>query len=282
MGSDNLIENNIFQHVTAPMMNNASASGSVFGYNFAINDFYTVSPSFMQASNYHHAAGLDMVLHEGNDAIGFEGDLVHGTHHFLTAFRNVFPGWEPTKTSQTIAVNLYAFNRYMNIVGNILGTAGYHTNYQYKYPGPTGTLDRSIYAIGWPGNIVASDNNVGKTLMRWGNYDTVTAAVQWNAIEVPAGLSQYANPVPLTQILPASFYLSSKPSWLRTILWPPIGPDVTGGDISGIGGHAYRNPAHVCYDNALKVGGILTFNANNCYGNTAPAPPTPPKNLKAQ
>jgi hypothetical protein len=64
--------------------------------------------------------------------------------------------------------------------------------------------------------------------------------------------------------------------------WPAIGPDVTGGDISGIGGHAYRIAAQVCYDNALKVGGILTFNANNCYGNTAPAPPSPPKNLKAQ
>ena len=55
MGADNLVENNIFQHITAPMMN-AGGTGSVFGYNFAVDDYYFVS-AWQQSSSYHHAAG---------------------------------------------------------------------------------------------------------------------------------------------------------------------------------------------------------------------------------
>jgi len=107
-------------------------------------------------------------------------------------------------------------------------------------------------------------------MMRWGNYDTVNAAVLWNASEVPSGLSQYANPVPADNNLPNSFYLSAKPSWwAASIPWPAIGPDVTGGQDTA--GHAYKIPAHVCYDNSQKnADGTLIFNADNCYGNNPP------------
>jgi hypothetical protein len=53
MGADNLVENNIFQHVTAPMMN-AGGTGSVFGYNYAVDDYYFAS-AWQQSSSYHHA-----------------------------------------------------------------------------------------------------------------------------------------------------------------------------------------------------------------------------------
>ena len=79
-----------------------------------------------------------------------------------------------------------------------------------------------------PGSL-ANDSLVQTTLMRWGNYDTKTNLVQWNTSEVPSGLSVYANSVPASQILPASFYLSAKPSWWGTMPWPPIGPEVLGG-----------------------------------------------------
>jgi hypothetical protein len=121
------------------------------------------------------------------------------------------------------------------------------------------------------------------TLFRWGNYDTVNNAVRFVNSEVPSGLSLYANPVPASQTLPASFYLSAKPGWWGTMPWPAIGPDVTGGDIPGVAGHAYKIPAQVCYMNmgglADGTGPILSFNASACYsGNhTAPSGPT---NLK--
>ena len=57
--------------------------------------------------------------------------------------------------------------------------------------------------------------------------------------------------------------------------WPAIGPDVTGGDVSGFGGHVNKIPAQLCYERTSKTNGILNFNATNCYSNIAgPAAPT--------
>jgi hypothetical protein len=79
--------------------------------------------------------------------------------------------------------------------------------------------------------------------------------------------------------MPASFYHSSKPTWWTSgIPWPPIGPDVTGGNISGLGGHANNIPAAYCY--LTVMGGptngsatLQAFNAGTCYS-TSPAAPT--------
>jgi hypothetical protein len=266
ISADTLVENNIFQHVTAPMIANGTASGTVYGYNFAIDDYYLVSPNWMIGSNVSHAAGIDMVLHEGNDAIAFTSDDIHGTRHFVTAFRNYFTGWEPGKTAQTMPINIYQFGRYTNIIGNVLGHTGYHNNYEWSVAGSN--YNTSIYALG--SDTISSpqgDPLVKTTLLRWGNYDTVTATSRFLASEVPSGLSQYANPVPVSQTLPASIYLAAKPAFFGSLPWPPIGPDVIGGNVSGVGGHANKIPAHVCYDNTAKdANGILLFNANTCYG----------------
>ncbi len=283
MGSDNLVENNIFQHITSPMMTNGAASGDVWAYNYAIDDYYAVSPSWMMGAAWFHAGGTDMELFEGNIGIGLTADDIHGTHNFETAFRNYWIGWESGKTSQTVPVNLYAGSRFFNIIGNVLGKAGYHTNYEDAEPSGS-NYDKSIYALGWSGNggttssSVPDDPNVANTLMRWGNYDVATGTVRWDASEVPSGLSQYANSVPSSQTLPASFFLSGKPSWWGTPWgnppWPAIGPDVTGGP--GPGGHEYEIPAELCYDNTSKdSNGILNFSADSCYTSSpAPAAPT--------
>jgi hypothetical protein len=124
---------------------------------------------------------------------------------------------------------------------------------------------------------MANDPFAKASSMRWGNYDTVTAAARWNASEVPSGLSLYANAVPPDHSLPNSFYLTSKPAWFSTpfgnVPWPPIGPDVVGGQL--LNGFAFKIPAQLCYENTAKTSGILNFNANNCYpAGTAPNPPT--------
>ncbi len=59
--------------------------------------------------------------------------------------------------------------------------------------------------------------------------------------------------------------------------WPSVGPEVSGGDIAGVGGHVYHNPAGNCYLNVMggKVdgtSGVLSFNANACYGGGPDAP----------
>src|SRR2546422_42462 len=70
LASDNLVENNIFQHIATPMQNEAQ-TGSVFAYNFAIDDYYTKSGAvqWQQASAYHHNVGDAVYLWEGNDGI---------------------------------------------------------------------------------------------------------------------------------------------------------------------------------------------------------------------
>src|SRR5947199_3799727 len=90
--------------------------------------------------------------------------------------------------------------------------------------------------------------------MLWGNYDTLNAATRFVSTEVPINLGSFANALPLSQVLPSSFYLSSKPSWWGTPwgtpAWPVNGPDVAGGNVSGVGGHANNIPAALCYANS--------------------------------
>ena len=109
-------------------------------------------------------------------------------------------------------------------------------------------------------------------MMRWGNYDTVNRANRFLASEVPSGIGAYANPVPAGDTLPPSFFLNAKPGWWGTMPWPAVGPDVTGGDIPDIDGHAYKLPAQLCYDNATKDanGVLIDFNADRCYAAAGP------------
>jgi len=247
---------------------------------------------------YHHESGSNYDLWEGNIVPGWTADNIHGPGFFSTAFRNRIDGKDPlntnTKTEQTVPVNLYSFNRYFNVIGNVLGTTGYHTAYEV-FTTTTGAqsgganCDKTIYRLGWGGHCNNADNTGDPTLrtttMRWGNYDTVNNAARFVSAEVPTGVT-YGNTVPSTQVLPASFYLSGRPSFFvtayGTVAWPPIGPDVTGGNIANVAGHANKLPAQLCYENtvndpAFAAGTVRSFNAATCFpsgGATAPSPPT--------
>lgn len=300
-GSDNLIENNIFQHVSTGMIGEG-AQGSVFAYNFAIDNYYVSDPAWQQQDSYHHSNGDDFLLWEGNVGIGFAADDIHGTSFMLTAFRNRWSGRDPsgggTKTESTQAVSLMAFNRYFNLVGNVLGTAGYHKSYEWAAtsatdPGDSATGDLSVIVLGYSAAEGTRDttaspplNNdplVKTTLLRWGNWDTVSQMARFAESEIPSTLPLYANTVPASQTLPASFYVSTKPAFWGTGPWPGIGPDIAGGDVAGVGGHAYSSPALLCYNASSIDSGagatIKAFDAAKCYANYgaqagAPVPPT--------
>src|SRR6185503_9281592 len=98
-----------------------------------------------------------------NTGIALTADDIHGSSSFITAFRNYWNGRDPAggssggKTQSTNAVQLEAFNRYYNIIGNVLGTAGYHTRYDWaptssSDPGSSTQSNTSIYALGFSGN----------------------------------------------------------------------------------------------------------------------------------
>jgi hypothetical protein len=306
--SDALIQNNIFQQVTAPVAFNGSCSGCVMAYNFDINNIYDSGGgvyTWQEHGTDPHAVGDENILLEGNQGAGLDSDVIHGSHHFITAFRNYWNGYQPNNgvnpTGNTNAIIIRSLNRFMNIVGNVLGAPSYHKSYS------SGSAT-SVYSIGL-GDETPNDPNVALTLLRWGNWDVVTGAARWcgnssspgwtttcAAIsEVPSAIANIATLIPSSTALPASFYLTSQPAWWPSSKpWPPIGPDVTGGNISGLGGHAYSIPAADCYANVMSgpangTGQALTFNASSCYGQTTvtstqpppPSGPAPPTSLSA-
>lgn len=281
LSSDNLIQNNIFQHVVVPMMLNGSL-GSVYAYNYALNDSYDDGNGLTYMANMlaGHSAGNEYLLFEGDIGPGLGGDVFHGNQLMNTAFRSYFKGYDAGRTSALIAVDILAYNRYWNLVGNVLGAPGITTSYSTA-------SNAVVYQLG-QGNsngtvTVPNDPLVALTMLRWGNYDVVNAASRFVSSEVPTGITSYGNALPASQSLPPSFYLKSKPSWWPTTKpWPPIGPDVTGGNIAGLNGHAYTNPAEDCYSNVMGgpadgSGNALSFNAGGCY--TSAPPPNPPTNL---
>lgn len=100
------------------------------------------------------------------------------------------------------------------------------------------------------------------TLFVHGDYSSADKSITWAT--------------GVTQTLPASFFLTSKPAWFGSVPWPAIGPDVTGG-LANAYGHAYAIPAEVCYTGVMGgtdgTGSPLNFNASKCYGTTVPDPP---------
>jgi hypothetical protein len=249
--SDNLIMNNICQQVTDSCPNNnGGGAGDVAAYNFAIDDIF-LSSGWFQQSDYDHAAGLDFWLREGNDGLGMNSDQVHGTHNLTTAFRNRYPGWavagcgsagtSPACGGNTSAFVLHAASRYFNLVGNVAGQKGYHTNY---LAGPTASdQNNSVFYIGAQqggagGTFCANaactstsgsvgDPLTANSVMLWGNWDSVTNAVRFctaNATPITACvgderadifgdktgvLSAYIGLVNPSTTLPNSFFLTA-------------------------------------------------------------------------
>jgi hypothetical protein len=316
--SDSLIVNNIFQGVQAPYPSTGTCTGCVFSYNFDVDLLFTPN-SWQNQSGFPHAVGDEHILYEGNIGAGIYSDDFHGTHQFQTIFRNYYNGYEKNNGSftsgDTIPLVIDAYSRFYNIVGNVLGNTAAQNVYEDTVTDPH-TNNVPIFSVGY-GDSIPNDANTVTTLMRWGNYDVVTNTARFLATEVPSGLTgaqaPFANPVPSNNTLPASFYLTSQPSWWTSgKVWPSVGPDVTGGDVkycvggtytgtyvlsSGqcpggtattlAAGHIVSNPAMDCYLNAMAgppdgLGNALAFNANTCYASSVSTqPPAAPTNLTA-
>jgi hypothetical protein len=269
--SDDLIENNIFDTVTSPIVS-STAEGIAVAYNFSINNLFTPSAAWMMPTFASHNAGNAMNLYEGNQLNGLYCDDYWGTSNLNTYFRNQLAGFQSGKSLNTNAVVLQSFCRAYNIIGNVLGTAGYHNQYETSPQVLSSNCDTSVFQLGFPqtecglATPPANDPVVRSSLMRWGNYDTVNASVQWNSAEVPTTAIAFinANPVPASHNLPGSFYLSSKPIWWGgAVPWPAIGPDIA--NAPGPGGHAFVLPAQACYNKGPFTSGILNFDAGVCY-----------------
>ena len=225
MSSDILIQNNSTYRITAPVLLDNGTSGCVISYNFCTNMLYGLSPGWMPYSLNTHGAHPTMNLFEGNVGTGIAFDTVHGSSSHNTVFRNAFSGYQGNLEgygtfvlNNTYVMGVMSWNRDVTVVGNVLGTDGYHSNYQVDvvtYPSNYGNI-KSIYLLGFWGNYTALNNADPETvtsLLRTGNYDAVNDAIVWDASGA--------------QTLPDSLYLGARPSWWNNAVpFPPIGADL--------------------------------------------------------
>lgn len=256
-----LIENNVFNGVESPIMINSGTTGSVVAYNF---ENHTTGEGGLQA----HEPGSAMNLLEGNSASKFWADVFHGNTSLITMFRNHYSGQ---------GVDLMAYHRWYNMIGNVINASVYRSVYSdsVKYNRWSSVAFRFGYASQNPSAgselsyHVYPDPLVATSAMVWGNFVTDGGGTRWLASEVPSSDPLFPNSVPVSDNLPASFYRASKPEWWPAGKpWPLIGPDVTGGNISGYSGHAYTLPARDCYTAA--GGSLISFNVSACYGDGQP------------
>jgi hypothetical protein len=293
------IENNVVFGITSGILPDTS-SGIVLGYNYALNtssgnEFGDFEPHAVH--NYYH-------LYEGNVVDSLNIDNVWGSHSQTTLLRNRSSGRGQNKTNYRIPLSIEAHNRYLNVIGNVLGTVGGgQVRYQVDNTNEGGS-DNFIYQIGfwnrWESGFTDPyDSVVESGLMRWANWDAVPNGVRYcspsdpsfasapcnNVSEVPTADPTFPNPAPASRTVPNSFYLFGKPAWFGNVIWPPIGPDVSCSTncVANAANHAAMIPAQVCYVNGAKdtKGYLTAFDAKVCYSSGSSSAPAPPTNLFA-
>lgn len=277
-------ENNIFDKTFPGVELQNASSGNYVGFNYGYaaqagnrepGDDYVGWNTGM--FNDNHGPHDMMNLWEGNAGEQFTSDGYFGSASHGTLYRNHLTGLNPRFGIAWNAISLNRWSYHYNVVGNVLGAdAVAAVTYQFGDTASCGA-GKGIYRLGFPntGNCGLTpfdgasppgiDAAVTSTLLRWGNYDTKHGDAVWDAAEIPAGV-----PAPTTRQLPASLYYDRKPPWWPpAVAWPPIGPDVTDGEL--VAGHAWKIPAQRCYE-ARRLGEGGAFSRAACYGQQA-APP---------
>jgi hypothetical protein len=284
-----LILNNIVQ--SEGIFSESGGGGDVWAFNLFRDAYNNGGGGYVNNTISNHSSGYAMNLWEGNEFGDEQDDNVHGTSNLNTFFRNIIYGNDPPyhETNNIFGLAWEGIARFENAVGNVIGGPWFSN---YKCTSSSCSTISSIVTVG-NGNTGITDALSNTTAMLWGNYDTVTNAVRWcgnssspawsatceSTSEVPTSLSgnaaAYENPVPGSTTLPASFFMSTTahPSGGTGLSWwnvctnyptcstsstdpfPPIGPDVTGGNITGTNGfpnyqgYAYHIPAYIAWKN---------------------------------
>jgi hypothetical protein len=216
--TDNLIENNVFENLRHGMIVQNGATGNVYGYNYSFDCWQ--GENWLATDMNSHGAHTAFNLWEGNIGCKVYGDNAHGSSSYNTVFRtHVTRESTPSQGAQTNArraVDIEKYNRYWNIVGNVLGLAS--QSWTAYDPGATRTPDTGqyVFTFGYfsDGDGTSDDPQSKATALRHGNYDYATSSTQWDP-----GIADHN--------LPSSLYLSNKPSFFGGLVWPSIGSDLS-------------------------------------------------------
>lgn len=321
-GSDDLIQNNIIQGWKVSFVNDGPAPGDVFAYNYCINQLHAGSnDDFMWGGTFQHATGDDFQLFEGNACNQSQDDNIHGGHVNQVRHRNFFWGYEQcangqcglfsAKTTSETAIISSSTSRYSTFSGNVLGTPGFTNILLNSVAFGSGQAYQIGGGNGGTSPPLPNDPLAISTSMFWDNWDAATNGTVCNNSNVPTAAPTYPNPIPTLGCglgtLPASYYLTGRPSWFGSTPWPAIGPDVSGGNVKQcVGaanvsgrfnllaavnvsqcngssladswlGHVNTIPAMACFfsmgGNLDGTNGVLPFDVPACYSGSAPTSP---------
>lgn len=199
--SANLIENNQFYHLCMTTKMDGPTSGNVVAYNYITAMYFSPNMTWQSDMFSSHGGHTRANLFEGNLGVSsFIADNIWGSHSHDVLFRNRIT-LDRTRPQRAFDIGLYSMSANYSIIGNVLGDAGFETEYSTA-PSSINTL--AIYAL---------HPAISASTLIHANWDSVTKGVTWNGTD--------------DHVLPSSLYLSSKPSWWGSLPWPAIGPDVS-------------------------------------------------------
>ena len=212
--SASLVENSIFERLHNAMTANYGSSGNVWAYNY---ERAGLSDGGQTPGMNTHGVHTYMNLWEGNYCEDkLLADWTHGSSSHNTVFRCRVTGGVPiNRPDQRTCISVEYYNRFWNIVGNILGN-GAQNKYMQDSGSPSEGSQGSIVKIGGEVNVnndfSPSDANsytTGSFIMNHGNWNSFQNQVNWE--------SSIAD-----HTFPNSLYLSAKPSWFGNLAWPPF------------------------------------------------------------
>jgi hypothetical protein len=220
-----LIENNIIKKYHAGLSADYGTALTVFSYNYVFDPFADQPQTPAMSTHGTHTM---FVLFEGNLVeTKVLGDFTHGSSSDITLLRNRVQGYNFGRQFDQAAISIEMWNRRWNVVGNVLGVYGLHTNYSIgpdaSWTISTNNFDqelKSIYEMGYYLNyggsiLYGSDSAVTMDPIIHGNWDAANHAVVWDS-----GIADH--------VIPDSYYLAAKPGWWPTgVAWPPIEPTTT-------------------------------------------------------
>jgi len=226
--SEILVENNISRDADKVIVARGAGPGSVVAYNY-LDDGHIGSNSNWQETGLgaSHYVGSHHVLFEGNWSFNADNDKTHGNANTHTYFRNYLRGVRTNYASDNAGngsarvAGSTATSYHMSWVGNVLGAQGQMTGWDYE----NGKLNdgAAIWKFGWDDwSPYPIDPVVTQTAIRDGNFDYLTNQVHWHGL----GGSGAANGLtpPANSTLPSSMYLSGKPAFFGTMVWPWVEP----------------------------------------------------------
>ena len=235
---DSLIEDNILYYLHAPIVIDSGGAGTVIGYNYSERTQLS-QPSWFIYHMGTHGSHPFMNLFEGNVTGKVDTDSYWGSGSHNVFFRNRITRenlGQPV-TSDLVAVIVEALNYHITFVGNILGTPGCAGPVE-QIPLVGTNMNPVLWKIGYAGAATGypTDPKVAQTLIKTGNWECPTNAVQWD-------------PNISDRTIPDSLYLTSKPGWFGILTWPPFTPERSGFNPANVN----KIPAQVRFESGLGL-----------------------------